>query len=262
MTASSPPGFAALPIDLSGLATDLTMPLLKQLLADKPVVITVDGPAAVGKGTAAQRLASRLGLSVLDTGKMYRAAALLAIEAGIPPSDHRSLVQLVRDARISFDWHNDPPVVIARGIPLGHRIRTPQVDDVVSAYAGVQALRDVLIEEQRRLALEHPRIVCDGRDQGSIVFPNADVKFYLDASEATRAKRDANRHGVTLDEAALAQRIARIKARDDHDRRNHALQVPADAVLVRTDDLTPDAVLAAMEHAIAERLAPGALSGQ
>lgn len=237
--------------------TDEQMPnQLRDLVAKRGrLIVTVDGPAAVGKGTATAKLARRLGLQVLDTGKMYRAAAWLAIENHVSHEDVGRLIPLVRGAEIAFDWKADPPAILIKGEPLGHRIGSKQVETLVSKYAGVQALRDVLIADQRRLAREHPKLMCDGRDQGTKVFPDADMKFYLDASSEARAKRALRRHGVhepTTEQLETAR--LDIERRDTQDRANGALMMPQDAEVVQTDNLTPEGVVEEMERRLAARL--------
>jgi len=240
--------------------TDEGMPnQLRDLVAARSrLIVTVDGPAAVGKGTATARLARRLGLQVLDTGKMYRAAAWLAIENHVGPEDEARLIPLVQAAAIAFDWKSDPPTISVRGEALGHRIGSKQVEGLVSKYAGVQALRDVLIADQRRMAREHPKLMCDGRDQGTKVFPDADMKFYLDASSQARARRALARHGVSEpDPDVLDATRIEIERRDEQDRANGALMMPQDAEVILTDHLTPEGVVEEMERRLARCLRGG-----
>jgi cytidylate kinase len=233
---------------------------LKQYLAGRPVIITIDGPAAVGKGTVSKMLARRGGLQILDTGKMYRAVTLAAMDEGIPTEDADRLTDLIRRARISFEWSDDPPAVFAFGRPQGHRLSSEAVENRVSAYAGVPAVRRALIEEQRRLATEHPRLVCDGRDQGAVVFPDAHVKFFLSAPAEVRARRHAMRHGRgDMKEGELEALAQKIRDRDELDVRNGALIQPADAVVLNSAGWTADQTVDEMEKAIRERLAPADL---
>lgn len=237
--------------------TDEGMPnQLRELVAARSrLIVTVDGPAAVGKGTATARLARRLGLQVMDTGKMYRAAAWVAIENRVAPEDHARLIPLVQDARIAFDWKSDPPTIMVHGEALGHRIGSKHVEDLVSKYAGVQALRDVLISDQRRMAREHPKLMCDGRDQGTKVFPDADMKFYLDASAQARARRALARHGASEPSSELLELTrVQIERRDEQDRANGALLMPQDAEVIVTDYLTPEGVVEEMERRLDRRL--------
>jgi CMP/dCMP kinase len=230
---------------------------LKALLAGKPVIITIDGPAAVGKGTVSKILSRRLGLQILDTGKMYRAVALAALDEKIPPTDAAGLVDLIKRARICFDWDDEPPAIFAFEKPQGHRLGTSAVEEVVSKYAGVPEVRRALIEEQRRLAKEHPRLVCDGRDQGAVVFPDAHVKFFLTAPAEVRAKRHAMRHGRgEMPEDEVASLAAKIRERDETDVRNGALLQPTTAVLLNTAGMTVEQTVDAMEDAVSKAFTP------
>lgn len=224
---------------------------LKQFLAGRPVIMTIDGPAAVGKGTVSKLLARRGGLQILDTGKMYRAVALAALDEGVAPTEAGKLVDLIKRAKICFDWDDEPPTIFAFEQAQGHRLGTSAVEEVVSKYAGVPEVRRALIEEQRRLAKEHPRLVCDGRDQGSVVFPDANVKFFLTAPAEVRAKRHAMRHGQSeMPEDQLAQLAAKIRERDETDVKNGALIKPDNAVVLNTAGLTVDQTVDAMEDAV------------
>ena len=224
---------------------------LKQFLAGRPVIVTIDGPAAVGKGTVSKLLARRGGLQILDTGKMYRAVALGALDEGILPTEAARLVDLIHRAKICFDWDDEPPTIFAFEQAQGHRLGTSAVEEVVSKYAGVPEVRRALIEEQRRLAKEHPRLVCDGRDQGSVVFPQAHVKFFLTAPAEVRAKRHAMRHGqAEMPEAELKRLADKIRERDETDVRNGALVKPDNAVVMNTEGLTVDQTVDAMEDAV------------
>ena len=126
----------------------------------------------------AHRLAKRLGLEFLDTGAMYRAAALTALDLGIDPADGPRVAELVRGMELRFDWTRDPPELFVDGTPVGERIRTPEVTRAVSAVASNPLVRAAMVAAQREIARRHPRLVTEGRDQGSVVFPDADVRIY------------------------------------------------------------------------------------
>ncbi|MEO0475707.1 MAG: (d)CMP kinase, partial [Planctomycetota bacterium] len=156
------------------------------------LIVTIDGPAGSGKSTLARQLAARLGLDFLDTGAMYRGVAAKAIERGIDiPNEPYYVTELARNCPLRFDWATDPPRLYARGADVTDRLRDRDVTDAVSDVAAIGGVRQVLVHEQRCIGEEHPRLVTEGRDQGSIVFPEAEVKFYLDASPAVRATRRA-----------------------------------------------------------------------
>src|SRR5687768_15643355 len=156
---------------------------------ERPVIITIDGPAGTGKSTVAHMLAKRLGLQFLDTGAMYRAAALIALEYGIIPSQGVDVASAVEEADMQFDWKADPPRLMLRDRDISQRIRDMDVSSIVSTVAAQRPLRSVLVQQQRLIARNHPRLVSEGRDQGSVVFPNAELRFYLHADVAVRANR-------------------------------------------------------------------------
>jgi len=157
--------------------------------ARQAVIITIDGPAGTGKSSVAHRLAERLGLEFLDTGAMYRGAAMIALDNGIAPDDGPALAAAVCRAGMQFVWTTDPPRLHLAGRNVSRRIRDLDVSEIVSIVAAQPPVREVLVEQQRAIAAAHPRLVTEGRDQGSVVFPQAPVKFYLDAPAEVRAER-------------------------------------------------------------------------
>lgn len=226
-----------------------------------PVIITIDGPAGTGKSSVARQLARRLGLDFLDTGAMYRAAAAIALDWNIPIDRPRELVEAVVKADLRFDWTTDPPTLLAYGASVMRRIRDADVTAVVSPVAGIPELRRLMVEQQRRIAAEHPRLVSEGRDQGSVVFPDADVKFYLDASPEIRAARRAaqlRRGGHPADERTLVHEIME-RDRSDSSRADGPLICPEGAERVDTSDMSFDEVVATLERIVRERLGARAL---
>lgn len=216
---------------------------------DQPIIITIDGPAGTGKSSVARSLARRLGLDFLDTGAMYRAAALIALREGIPITDHGRLVAAVEAADIRFDWSLDPPALLAFGEPLGRELREAGVTAIVSQVAGIRALRTHMVQRQREIATKHPRLVTEGRDQGSVVFPDASVKFYLDASPQVRAARRARQlleSGQSADERRLLEEIIGRDA-SDMGRADGPLIRPAGGIIVDTSNLEFDQVVDELE---------------
>jgi cytidylate kinase len=208
-------------------------------------IVTIDGPAGTGKSTVAHWLAKRLGLEFLDTGAMYRAAALSALERGIDPADGERVAHLVRELDLAFDWTSDPPELFADGRPVGERIRTPEVTRAVSLVASNPTVRAEMVRAQRAIASRHPRLVTEGRDQGSVVFPDADVRIYLDARPEVRARRRVEQlslKGIVTNEAEV---LAQILERDriDSTRRDGPLVCPRGADVVDTSDLEVGAVI-------------------
>lgn len=229
---------------------------LDVLATDRPIVITIDGPAGTGKSTVARALAKRLGLDFLDTGAMYRAAAAIAIDHAIDLKDHATIVTKVGQADLHFDWSQDPPVMLASGKPIQHRLRDPDVTRVVSPIAGIKPLRELMVRKQRIIAHQHPRLVSEGRDQGSVVFPDAAVKFYLHASPEVRGKRRYDQLIAAGQSADLEKLIAEIIDRDHSDstRSDGPLICPDDATVVDTSNLEFAEVVSLLEQEVYDRV--------
>ena len=156
------------------------------------LIVTIDGPAGSGKTTVAHELANRLGLDSLDTGAMYRCVTFIVIDEGIDPEDPVAIIEALSRHRIDFDWNATPPEITLDDQRVDPRLRESDVNDLVSRIASIGQVRDRMVDAQREIASRHPRIVTEGRDQGSVVFPDADVRFYLDAQASVRAHRRAN----------------------------------------------------------------------
>ncbi len=220
--------------------------------ADTPVIITIDGPAGTGKSTVSRMLAGRLGLDFLDTGAMYRAAAAIVIdrglEADLDEGVHGRILEQVVDADLHFDWQTDPPAILAWLEPLNDRIRQRDVTSLVSRVAAIGTLRKHMVQKQRIIAHQHPRLVTEGRDQGSVAFPDAAVKFYLTAEPAIRARRRALQlleAGMAVDEDRMLEEILE-RDRIDSTRSDGPLVCPEDAIVIDTSELSIDQVVEAM----------------
>ena len=220
------------------------------------LVVTIDGPAGTGKSTVAHLLAERLGLEFLDTGAMYRAAALLAIEDRIAPEDGPRLAARLRMVGVSFDWSQDPPDIRLGGRSVASRIRDPDVNEVVSIVAAQPEVRRVMVEEQRAAAASHPRLVTEGRDQGSVVFPDAEVRFYLEADAGERARRRVEQLHAQGRPADLEGVVAGIRERDriDSTRADSPLRVPDGAIRIDTSHLPQERVVALLKDAVESAL--------
>lgn len=224
------------------------------------LIVTVDGPAGSGKSTVARRLAKRLGLEFLDTGAMYRGLTARALDRGIDPAtEDYAVVELSRGQPMRFDFGCDPPRLTVGGIDVTDRLRDSDVTGHVSDVAAIKQVRQVLVETQRRIGDEHPRLVTEGRDQGSVVFPDADVKFYLDASLAVRAGRRYDQIRELGRAANLEQIRQNLLARDrkDSDRADGPLICPEDAERINTSDMTLDEVVDLLEAKVLQTVDPG-----
>ncbi|MCC5827934.1 MAG: (d)CMP kinase [Phycisphaeraceae bacterium] len=220
-------------------------------------VVTIDGPAGSGKSTVARRLAARLGWAFLDTGAMYRGLTAWALDRGIAPADSPDQVAAIAERlTISFDWTDDPPRLRINERDMMDRLRAPDVAASVSDVASIASVRRILVGLQRAIASDRPRLVSEGRDQGSVVFPDALVKFFLDAAPEVRAARRAaelRAAGQQFDDAQILDQILRRDERD-RNRSDGPLICPADAVVVETGGLTLDQVTARLEEETRKRL--------
>lgn len=219
------------------------------------LIVTIDGPAGTGKSSVARDLAKALGLEFLDTGAMYRAATALAIDHGVRLNDEAGIQRLLREADLAFDWAADPPTLLAFGRSIMHRLRDADVAIAVSPVSQLRGVREVLVESQRRIGEAHPRLVSEGRDQGSVVFHDAEVKFFLTASVEERTRRRVKQlldAGRSVDEAAIR---AEIEDRDlrDSTREVGPLVCPDDAVTIDTDAIAQNQVVGTLAQHVRER---------
>jgi cytidylate kinase len=207
-------------------------------------VIAIDGPSGVGKSTISQSLAERLGCTYIDTGAMYRAVALLARESAVSPDDPLGLARLGRDMQIAFIVTRDGPGVELNGQDATPSLRLPGVSEEASRLSRFPEVREVLVEKQRQLGRQG-RVVMEGRDIGTVVLPEADLKVFLDAEPEERAKRrylQWKEKGIEVPQDRLAQEILERDQRDKT--RKVAPLVPAeDAAMIDTTHLNPGQVL-------------------
>jgi cytidylate kinase len=223
-----------------------------------PLIITIDGPAGTGKSSVAHRLALRLGLEFLDTGAMYRAAALLAIERSIPVTDGAGIAAALASTTLAFDWSSSPPRLLLGGRDVSQAIRSTQVTDAVSPVSACPDVRREMVRRQQEIAAAHPRLVTEGRDQGSVVFPDAPLRIYLEADAQVRAQRRVGQlraAGLAADEAGI---LRAIQHRDhvDSTRAVGPLRVPDGAARVDTGHMDLDEVVTVLEKLARERLGP------
>ncbi|HEX6738217.1 MAG TPA: (d)CMP kinase [Vicinamibacteria bacterium] len=223
-----------------------------------PRVIAIDGPAGAGKSTVALELARRLGYFYFDTGALYRAVTLAALRRGIPVENREALARLVKAVHIDVE----PPrvadgrmqTVLLDGEDVTWASRAPEVDRNVSTVSAFPEVRQALLQRQRAVAARGG-VIMAGRDIGTVVLPDADLKIYLEATPEERARRRAAEERARGLERPFAEVLADIERRDDIDahRALSPLRPADDAVIVDTERLDIGGVLAAIERIIAER---------
>jgi CMP/dCMP kinase len=184
-------------------------------MAEKKIVVAIDGPAGAGKSTVARRIAKRLGFTYINTGAMYRAIALWALRLGTELSDMHRLEQLAKEAKLELSA--DGTRVALNGEDVTEAVRSPQVTEAASKISAIPAVRRALVELQRKMAQE-TSVVMEGRDIGSVVFPDAQVKIFLDAAPQERARRrtlELRESGTATNSETVE---AEMQARDQRDR--------------------------------------------
>ena len=227
------------------------------------LIVTIDGPAGTGKSSASAKLAERIGCEMLDTGAMYRAAALLSIERGVDPTSGADMCAALATCPVTIDWSVRPAIVRLDGRDVSQRIREPDVTEAVSAVAANSSVREHMVRLQRAAGQAHPRLVSEGRDQGTVVFPDADVRIWLDARSSVRAHRrceELRGRGIVADEATVRDQIERRDHRD-RTRSDGPLVMPEGAVVVDTSELSFDEVVDALERAVRVRVPVDTRSG-
>jgi cytidylate kinase len=207
----------------------------------RPLTIAIDGPSGAGKGTVARAVAAKLGYRHVDSGAMYRAVGWKAVRDDVPLDEERKVAALAERSKIAFTTDD----VTVDGVDVTKAIRTPEIDRAAAAVARLPAVRAVLVERQRAMRNERNGIVMEGRDIGTVVFPDADVKIYLDASPDERARRRAQDPAHSGGPTAVAEVASQLTARDQSDRTRAAspLYAAADATVIDTTGKSIDEVV-------------------
>jgi cytidylate kinase len=224
----------------------------------KKVVVAIDGPAGAGKSTLARRLSERLGFTYIDTGAMYRAVALWGLRQGIDPADMHRMEQLALAAEIALS----PGHISLNGEDVTEAIRTPEVSSGASKIAVIPGVRRAMVAKQREIG-EQTSVVMEGRDIGTIVFPNAEVKIFLDADPAERVRRrlaeERSKGGAPSEDQVASQ----MKERDQRDstRRDAPLSQAPDAVYIDSTPLSIAEVEEAILKVVRARVSNGQEAG-
>ena len=212
----------------------------------KKSVVTIDGPAGAGKTTVSRMLADRLGYRYIDTGALYRAIALAVHEGGIDPKDDAALEKMCTALSLRYVQTEKGPRLLSNGRDVTDRLRTPEITMLASAVSARPVVRHFLLDVQRAMGREKGA-VFEGRDMGTVVFPDADVKFYLDAPEKIRAMRRflelRPKTELTFEEV---ERDLVRRDRNDSTRTEAPLKPAVDAIRIDSADLAPTEVVAVM----------------
>ncbi len=209
------------------------------------MIITIDGPAGTGKSTVAQAVAVRLEFDFLDTGAMYRAIGLEALRRQVNLEDMRELAFVSKLAKVEFDWSHRPPRVMLNGESVGHMLRGSECTRAASFVAVVPSIREMLVQQQRQIGAERGNVVTEGRDQGTVVFPTAELKIYLDANPAERARRrvaQLRSRGEIVDQNEILRNIVSRDTRDAT-RSVGPLAIPPEAIVIDTTELAEPQVV-------------------
>ncbi|MEO1857749.1 MAG: (d)CMP kinase [Rubritalea sp.] len=207
------------------------------------IAVAIDGPAASGKSTVAKTLAKRLGLIMVNTGAMYRAVAWATIQHGVEAADSAAVVELLARVKFSCGVENNLSTVLVDGVDPGDALRQDAVNSRVSKVAAIQEVRDLLVSMQRDY-LELGSVVMEGRDIGSVVFPETPFKMYIDASEEVRRKR-RSAEGIIDDPTA--------RDKEDSQRKSSPLVIAEGAVVIDSSDMDVEQVVQAALNVLRER---------
>ena len=220
----------------------------------KVIVVAIDGPGGAGKSTVSRRLASRLGFGYVDTGAMYRVVGLLAAEKGLEAENEDELIELCDSTEIEFAPTEDKPRVLVAARDLSEEIRRPEVAQQASKISTSPPVRERLVAQQRAIGVDHP-VVMEGRDIGTVVFPDAMLKVFLNASPRIRAERRALELDGGASEQDIERMVEEISVRDHRDRnRVHSpLRAADDAVVVDTTEMDIDDVVTLLFGMATER---------
>lgn len=217
-------------------------------------VITIDGPSGAGKGTVCRLLAQELGWEILDSGAIYRVLALAAIHHQIEPSDEESLIPLAAHLDVQFASDENGSKIILEGEEVTHSIRNEEVGGVASKIAALPRVREALLRRQRAFRQE-PGLIADGRDMGTVVFPDAEIKVFLTASAEERARRRFLELQAKGHDVKIGDLLTEIRARDDRDTNRAVAPMVAaeDAIEVDSTEISAQEVFDQLIKVVKEK---------
>lgn len=215
------------------------------------MIVAVDGPAGSGKGTITKRIEEELGFLNLDTGATYRCVALQALRNGLNLKDEKEIIEIANNIDIKIDNTGEKDIILLNGEDVSKEIRTKEVTSIVSQISSIIPVREKMVEIQRKLA-KGKNIIVEGRDIGTVVFPNAEIKIYLDATEEVRAKRRYEENTQNGIDMTYEEVLENVKIRDYNDMHKPygALKKAEDSVVIDSTNLTIEEVVEKIKEII------------
>ena len=217
------------------------------------MIVAVDGPAGSGKGTVTKKIEEELGFLNLDTGATYRCVALQVLKENVKINEEEKIIKIANEIDIQIDNTGSKDIILLNGEDVSKEIRTKEVTSIVSQISSIIPVREKMVEIQRKLATGK-NVIVEGRDIGTVVFPNAEIKIYLDASEEIRAKRRYEENIQNGIETTYEEVLENVKMRDYNDmhKKVGALKKAEDAIVIDSSNLSIDEVVKKIEDIIKE----------
>lgn len=215
------------------------------------MIVAVDGPAGSGKGTVTKRIEKEMGFSNLDTGATYRCVALESLRKNVNLENKEEIIKIANEIDIQINNNGDKDIILLNGKDVSEEIRTKEVTAIVSQVSSIIPVREKMVEVQRKLA-KGKDIIVEGRDIGTVVFPNADLKIYLDANEEIRAQRryeENKQKGINTTYEEVLENV-RMRDYNDMHKAYGALKKAEDAIIIDSSNLTIDEVVAKIKKLI------------
>lgn len=219
------------------------------------MIVAVDGPAGSGKGTVTKRIEKEIGFSNLDTGATYRCVALETLRKNVNLEEQEEIIKIANEIDIQINNNGNRDIVLLNGKDVSEEIRTKEVTAIVSQISSIIPVREKMVEVQRKLA-KGKDIIVEGRDIGTVVFPNADLKIYLDANEEIRAKRryeENKQKGINTTYEEVLENV-RMRDYNDMHKAYGALKRAEDAIIIDSSNLTIDEVVAKIKTLIKKEI--------